>query len=101
MDNSNGKNGIGTGSSGSAEQTGYSKKAEGPLSYGWLPLGAGRGIKWTLWKTNVTFQRQEKQGDKWLTTEELHVAPKVLKELVWRIPSWLESIEKNNGRRGK
>jgi len=79
----------------------YSKKAEGPLSYGWLPLGMGRGIKWTLWKTNVTFQRQEKQGDKWLTTEELHVAPKVLKELIWRIPSWLESIEKNNGRRGK
>lgn len=101
MENSNGKNRLGVGSSGVVEKVGYAKKAEGPLSYGWLPLGSGRGIKWTLWKTNVTFQRQEKQGDKWLTTEELHVAPKVLKELIWRIPFWLESIEKNNGRRGK
>ena len=72
-------------------------KADGPISYGWLPLGMGRGVKWVLWKSNVTFQRQEKQGDRWLTTEELHLAPKILKEIVWRIPSWLESIEKNSG----
>ena len=83
------------------KKTGYSKKADGPLSYGWLPLGVGRGIKWTLWKTSVTFQRREKQGDNWLTTEELHVAPKILKELVWRIPGWLVSIDKNNGRSQK
>jgi len=76
----------------------YPKK-EGPLSYGWLPLGVGKGIKWSLWKTSVTFQRREKQGDNWLTTEELHVAPKILKEIVWRIPSWLESIDKNDQRR--
>ncbi len=101
MENSNGKNRLEAGSSGAVEKAGYSKKAEGPLSYGWFSLGQSRGIKWTLWKTSVTLQRREKQGDNWLTTEELHVAPKVLKELVWRIPSWLESIEKNNGRRGK
>jgi hypothetical protein len=69
-----------------------------PLSYGWFSLGPQRGIKWVLWKTNVTFQRQEKDNEQWLTKEELHVAPKVLKELVWRIPKWLESIEANNGR---
>jgi len=78
----------------------YPKK-EGPLSYGWLPLGVGRGVKWTLWKTSVTFQRREKQGDNWLTTEELHVAPKILKEIVWRIPGWLESIDKNDRRKAK
>lgn len=79
----------------------YTQKAEGPTSYGWFGLGQGKGIKWTLWKTSVTLQRQEKQGDKWLTTEELHVAPKVLKEMVWRIPGWLEYIEKNGGSGGK
>ena len=72
-------------------------KAPGPLSYGWFSLGMGKGIKWVLWNSNVTLQRQEKQGDRWLTTEELHLAPKVLKEIVWRLPGWLESIEKNNG----
>lgn len=71
---------------------------EGPVSHGWFSLGQGRGIKWTLWKTSVTFQRSEKQGDKWITLEELHVAPKILKEFVWRIPGWLEIIDKNNGK---
>jgi len=86
---------------GTTEQKAKYPKKEGPLSYGWLPLGVGKGIKWSLWKTSVTFQRREKQGDNWLTTEELHVAPKILKEIVWRIPGWLESIDKNNERRGK
>jgi len=76
-------------------------KSEGPVSYGWLPLGQGRGVKWTLWKSNVTFQRQEKQGDRWLTTEELHLAPKILKEVAWRIYGWLEAIEKNDGNKYK
>lgn len=84
--------------SGYVKKDEYPKKTEGPLSYGWFSLGQSRGIKWTLWKTSVTFQRREKQGDNWLTTEELHVAPKILKELAWRIPGWLESIDKNNGR---
>lgn len=75
------------------------EKSPGPLSYGWFSLGMGKGIKWVLWNTNVTLQRQEKQGDQWLTTEELHLAPKVLKEIVWRLPGWLESIESNNGRK--
>jgi len=72
-------------------------KPEGPVSHGWFSLGQGRGIKWTLWKTSVTFQRQEKQGDRWIALEELHVAPKVLKELVWRIPGWLETVDKSRG----
>jgi hypothetical protein len=76
------------------------EKSPGPLSYGWFSLGMGKGIKWVLWNSNVTLQRQEKQGDRWLTTEELHLAPKVLKEIVWRLPGWLESIEKNNGGKG-
>jgi len=71
-------------------------RAEGPVSHGWFSLGQGRGIKWTLWKTSVTFQRQEKQGDKWIALEELHVAPKVLKEMVWRIPGWLETVEQSD-----
>lgn len=82
----------------SAELSKTGVKSEGPVSYGWVPLGQGRGIKWVLWKTNVTFHRQEKQGDNWLTTEELHIAPQVLKEIAWRIPGWLECIEKNDGR---
>lgn len=72
-----------------------SGKVEGPVDTGWFSLGSGRGIKWTLWKTSVTFQRQEKQGDKWITLEELHVAPKVLKEISWRCPIWLDKIEKS------
>ena len=68
-------------------------KPEGPVSHGWFSLGQGRGIKWTLWKTSVTFQRQEKQGDRWIALEELHVAPKILKEIVWRIPGWLEIVD--------
>jgi hypothetical protein len=71
-------------------------KAEGPLDHGWFSLGQGRGIKWTLWNSNLTFQRQEKQGDKWITLEELHVAPKVLKELSWRSPGWLSVIDRQN-----
>jgi len=74
------------------------KKTKGPESYGWFALGQGRGIKWTLWPNSVVFQRREKQGDNWLTTEEIHVAPKILKEIVWRIPGWLEVIDRNNGR---
>ena len=70
---------------------------EMPVDSGWFPLMPGRGVKWTLWKTNVSFQRQEKENENWLTKEEFHVSPSILKELVWRIPSWLESIEKNNG----
>lgn len=73
------------------------EKSSGPISYGWFSLGMGKGVKWVLWESNVTLQRQEKQGDRWLTTEELHLAPKVLKEIVWRLPGWLESIEKNDG----
>lgn len=72
-------------------------RPEGPVSHGWFSLGQGRGIKWTLWRTSVTFQRQEKQGDKWIALEELHVAPKILKEIVWRIPGWLETVD-GNGR---
>jgi hypothetical protein len=68
---------------------------DGPVSHGWMPLGVGRGIKWTLWPTNVVLSRQEKQGDRWLTTEELHLAPTILKELHWRMAHWLASIEKN------
>lgn len=73
-------------------------KKDGPLSFGWIHLIPGKGIKWVLWKTSVTLQRQEKQGDNWLTTEELHVAPQILKEIAWRIPGWLEAIDKNNGK---
>lgn len=73
----------------------------GPVSYGWISLGMGKGIKWVLWSSNVTFQRQEKQGDKWLTTEELHLAPKTLKEISWRIPSWLQEIDSKTERGGK
>ncbi len=68
-------------------------KNDGPLDYGWLPLGAGKGIKWTLWQTNVVLARQEKQGDQWLTTEEIHLAPKILKEIHWRLVHWLATIE--------
>lgn len=78
-----------------SKQENSMRKNEGPLDSGWFSLGQGRGIKWTLWKTSVTFNRQEKQGDKWLTMEELHVAPKILKELAWRSPGWLSSIERN------
>ena len=88
---SNENNASGSGASGYP-------KPEGPVSHGWFSLGQGRGIKWTLWKTSVTFQRKEKQGYKWIALEELHVAPKVLKELVWRIPGWLETVDGNSGK---
>jgi len=91
-------NGLGNSSVASGGAAGVYPKPEGPVSHGWFSLGQGRGIKWTLWKTSVTFQRQEKQGDKWIALEELHVAPKVLKELVWRIPGWLECTERNDGK---
>jgi len=80
---------------GVSEGKGGGAKPVSPVSYGWFGLGQGRGIKWALWPTSVVFTRQEKQGDKWLTTEELHVAPIVLKEIAWRAGHWLASIEKN------
>lgn len=75
-----------------------------PLSSGWISLGEGRGIKWALWSTSVVLQRSEKQDEKWITTEELHLAPMVLKELAWRCHQWLNVMdnghayaEKRNG----
>ncbi len=65
-----------------------------PVSKGWFPLGEGRGIRWTLWPNSVVLARQEKRGDKWLTTEEIHIAPSVLKEIAWRSFSWIEAMEK-------
>ena len=64
-----------------------------PNSYGYVPLGVGKGIKWTLWDNSVTIQRTEKKGDNWETTEEFHVAPTLLKEFFWRIPGWLAIID--------
>jgi hypothetical protein len=84
-----------SGNFGKDSGNGSVKKNNGPVSDGWISLGVGRGIKWVLWPTNVVFARQEKQGDKWLTTEELHVAPSVLKEIAWRAAHWLEAIDKN------
>lgn len=66
-----------------------------PIAYGWLPYGKGRGIKWTLWQSNVTLQRQEKEGDNWQIKEELHIAPILMKELLWRVPNWLVLMENN------
>lgn len=73
----------------------FNKKGSSPVSYGWVGLGPGKGIKWTLWPNSVVLARQEKQGEKWLTTEELHVAPSVLKEIAWRAGHWLALIEKD------
>lgn len=67
--------------------------SKSPISNGWFGLGEGRGIQWALWSSSVTLRRQEKQGDKWITTEELHVAPSVLKEIAWRCGHWLSVIE--------
>jgi hypothetical protein len=64
-----------------------------PNSTGYVPLGVGKGIKWTLWDNAVTIQRTEKKGDNWETTEEFHVAPSLLKEFFWRIPHWLSVID--------
>ncbi len=77
-------------------QKGFEPKVS-PASKGWFSLGPGRGIKWALWNTNVSLQRQEKENDSWMTKEEFHISPKVLKEISWRIPSWLEHIESNGG----
>ena len=75
------------------EQISRAQNSSKPISNGWFSLGEGKGIKWVLWSSSVTLQRQEKQGDKWLTTEELHLAPTVLKELAWRCGHWLNVIE--------
>jgi len=64
-----------------------------PNSSGYVPLGIGKGIRWTLWDNSVTIQRTEKKGEVWETTEEFHVAPSLLKEFFWRIPSWLAVID--------
>ena len=64
-----------------------------PNSSGYIPLGVGKGIRWALWDNSVTIQRTEKKGDVWETTEEFRVAPSLLKEFFWRIPSWLSVID--------
>lgn len=64
-----------------------------PNSSGYVPLGVGKGIKWTLWDNSVTIQRTEKKNDVWETTEEFHIAPTLLKEFFWRIPAWLSAID--------
>ncbi len=65
------------------------ENANKPISDGWFNLGEGKGIRWVLWGNNVTLQRKEKEGDKWNVTEEMHLAPKVLKEIFWMAPNWL------------
>jgi len=64
---------------------------------GWFGLGEGLGIKWILESDNLLLQRQEKQFDKWITTEEIHLPKSTLKELYWRITRFLEILEDDLG----
>ena len=64
-----------------------------PVSKGWIPISEDNWVNWSLWDNNVTFQRRVKNEDKWITKEQFHFSPKILKEISWRIPSWLTAIE--------
>jgi hypothetical protein len=64
-----------------------------PVAKGWIPIGENKWVNWSLWDNNVTFQRRVKDEDKWVTKEQFHFSPKVLKEIWWRIPNWLTAIE--------
>jgi len=70
---------------------------EKPMADGWFALGEGKGIRWVLWSNSVALERKEKENDSWKVTEEVHLAPKVLKEIFWRLPGWIDSIEKSSG----
>ena len=64
-----------------------------PVAKGWIPISEDNWVNWSLWDNNVTFQRRVKNEDKWNTVEQFHFSPKILKEISWRIPSWLTAIE--------
>lgn len=67
-------------------------KTKKPISDGWIPLGDMKGISWCLWHNSVVLQRKVKEADKWLVTEEIHLAPTVLKEIFWLVPNWLKTM---------
>ena len=64
-----------------------------PIVKGWIPVGENNWVNWALWDNSVSFQRRIRTEDTWQTTESFHFTPKILKEIWWRIPNWLTSIE--------
>lgn len=64
-----------------------------PVTKGWIPISEDKWVNWSLWDSNVQFQRRVKNENKWTTVEQFHFSPKVLKEIWWRIPSWLTAME--------
>ncbi len=68
-------------------------KRKGPVIKGWIHISEDNWVNWSLWDNNVSFQRRIKMNDKWQTKESFHFSPKILKEIWWRIPTWLTAIE--------
>jgi hypothetical protein len=75
------------------EEERYLKKR--PIEKWYLPLGPERGIQFTLWEKSLQLTRTEKNTEtgRWETKQEIHLAPIILKELMWRIPIILEKMK--------
>jgi hypothetical protein len=71
-------------------------EGKGPLDKSYLAMGEGKGIQFTLWDNNLQLTRTEKnlQTGVWEEKQKFNLAPIVLKELLWKIPGMIETMEK-------
>lgn len=65
-----------------------------PLRKGYVSLGEGKGIQITVWQNNLQLTRVERDENKeWKETQEINLAPMVLKELFWQLPRIIDEID--------
>ena len=68
-----------------------------PLYSAFWSLGEGKGIKVTLWKTNLRLERRERDTTavkEWKTTQEISLARPILEKLYIRLPYFFAKMKK-------
>jgi hypothetical protein len=55
----------------------------------YIPLGEGRGMTITLFPSYLIIERKEKKDGRWVVTEKITLAQKILEYLFARIPSYI------------
>lgn len=71
---------------------------KGPIRSEWLHLGEYAGVqhavRFVLWDSRLVLEKQEKQGDEWVTVQQFALSRRVLTELFARIPVYLDKMFK-------
>lgn len=80
-------------SNGTFRKNGSKKNTRPPLSKAYFSLGEGKGVKVAVWPNSMTLERTEKLDGKWQTTQEFHLAYKIIKEIAWRATHWLQEMD--------